>query len=162
MLLAGRRQQLGGYRELMDRHLYNAMRADWEEGPPLKQFTPKCRNLDILEDYSGSMELGEEYWSKWDKKDYTHRQGNGAARIIMDMSWPRKIYLGDGAPCNPNGGMKNYQEFEEVEMTSDAEFRKAMYWSGWPVEVAKTDWSVAYKHVSVCNPVGGVLWTVLH
>jgi hypothetical protein len=38
-----------------------------------------------------------------------------------------------------------------VEMTSDAEFRKAMYWSGWPVEVAKTDWSVAYKHVSVCN-----------
>ena len=195
----------------MDRHLYTAMRADWEEAPPLKQFTPKCRNLDILEDYSGSMELGEEYWSKWDKKEYTHRQGsmvdhkalkrvavrlgykdmrkvdficnflehgaslgvegegrlpsmgdnnatcyqfgsrvadslqagindgylcgpltraevdtiwpegvkvspmmvrlkpNGSARIIMDMSWPRKIYLGDGAACSPNEGMKSYQ-----------------------------------------------------
>ena len=26
-----------------------------------------------------------------------------------------------------------------------------MFWSGWPVEVMKTDWSVAYKHISVCN-----------
>ena len=60
----------------MDRHLYTAMRADWEEAPPLEQFTPKCRNLDILEDYSGSMDLREEYWSKWDKKDYSHRQGS--------------------------------------------------------------------------------------
>ena len=253
MLLAGQRQQLGGYRELMDKHLYTAMREEWEEALPLKTFKPKCKNLDILEDYSGSPDLGDEYWSKWDKKDYLHRQGsmvdhealervatrlgykdmgkvkyicdflehgaslgvegegrmpsmgqnnatcyqfgsrvadslqagindghlcgpltreevdniwpegvkvspmmvrlkpNGSARIIMDMSWPRKIYLGEGKACSPNEGMKNYKEFEAVEMTSDAHFRRAMYWSGWPVEVAKTDWSVAYKHVSVCN-----------
>ena len=42
----------------MDRHLYAAMRADWEEAPALKQFTPKCKNLDVLKDYSGSVELG--------------------------------------------------------------------------------------------------------
>ena len=45
--------------------------------------------------------------------------------------------------------MKNFEEFEEVQMTTDAKFRRAMYWSGWPVEVMKTDWSIAYKHVSV-------------
>jgi hypothetical protein len=194
---------------------YTAMRADWEEAPPLKQFTPKCRNLDILEHYSGSKDLGEEYWSKWDKKDYTHRQGsmvdhealkrvaarlgykdmgkvdlicnflehgagaslgvegegrmpsmgdnnatcyqygsrvadslqagindgylcgplaieevdniwpegvkvspmmvrlkpNGSARIIMDMSWPRKIYLGDGKACSPNEGMRSSRKW---------------------------------------------------
>ena len=34
-------------------------------------------------------------------------------------------------------------------MTTDAKFRRAMYWAGWPVEVMNTDWSIAYKHVSV-------------
>ena len=34
-------------------------------------------------------------------------------------------------------------------MTTDAKFRRAIYWSGWPVEVMKTDWIIAYKHVSV-------------
>ena len=237
----------------MDKHLYTAMRAEWEEAPPLKSFTPKCQNLDILEDYSRTPDLGEEYWAKWDKKAYQERSGsmvdhvalervanrigykdmakvkhicsfleqgaslgvegegrmpsqgqnnatvneygsrvadslqaginegylcgpltqqevtelwpegvkvspmmvrlkpNGSARIIMDMSWPRKIYLGDGKACSPNEGMRNFEEFESVEMTSDAHFRRAMYWSGWPVEVAKTDWAVAYKHVTVCN-----------
>ena len=76
MLLAGQRLQFGGYRELMDKHLYTAMREEWEEAPPLKTFKPKYKNLDILEDYSGSPDLGDEYWSKWDKKDYLHRQGS--------------------------------------------------------------------------------------
>ena len=237
----------------MDRHLYKAMRADWEEGPPLKNFTAKCKNLEIMKEYSGSVDLDEDYWSKWDKKEYTPTHGsmvdhkalkrvavrlgykdmkkvdficgflehgadlgveeegrlpskgdnnatcyeygdrvadslqaglndgylcgpltrsevdaiwpegvkvspmmvrlkpNGSARIIMDMSWPRKVYLGGGAACSPNEGMKNYQEYEKPEMTTDEVFRRAMYWAGWPVEVAKTDWSVAYKHVSVCS-----------
>ena len=45
--------------------------------------------------------------------------------------------------------MKRYQEYEQVVMSSDIKFRKAMFWSGWPCEVMKTDWSIAYKHVSV-------------
>jgi hypothetical protein len=60
----------------MDKHLYTAMRKEWEEAPPLKSFTPKCKNLEILEDYSGTQDLGEEYWSKWDKKDYHERNGS--------------------------------------------------------------------------------------
>ncbi len=74
---------------------------------------------------------------------------NGSARIIMDMSWPKKVKLGTGKACSPDEGMKNFEEFEEVQMTTDAKLRRAMYWSGWPVEVMKTDWSIAYKHVSV-------------
>ena len=38
--------------------------------------------------------------------------------------------------------MHEYYEFKEVQMTSDVQFRRAMYWAGWPV---------AYKHISVCR-----------
>ena len=74
---------------------------------------------------------------------------NGAARIIVDLSYPHDQELGKGKPCSPNEGMKNYMEFEEVQMTTDKKFRKAMFWSGWPVEVMKTDWCIAYKHIAV-------------
>ena len=74
---------------------------------------------------------------------------NGAARIIMDLSYPHDQELGNGVPCSPNEGMKNFKEFEEVQMTTDKKFRKAMFWSGWPAEVMKTDWCIAYKHISV-------------
>ena len=60
---------------------------------------------------------------------------NGSARIIMDMSWPNKVKLGEGKACSPNEVMRDYVEFEEVQMTTDAKFRRAMYWAGWPVEV---------------------------
>ena len=68
----------------MDKHLYTAMRAEWEEAPPLKSFTPKCQNLDILEDYSRTPDLGEEYWSKWDKKDYQERKGSMVDHVALE------------------------------------------------------------------------------
>ena len=74
---------------------------------------------------------------------------NGSARIIMDLSYPHKHKLGDGEPCSVNEGLKNFVEFESVEMTTDARLRRAMYWAGFPFVMAKTDWSVAYKHISV-------------
>ena len=36
-------------------------------------------------------------------------------------------------------------------MTSDAQSRIALFWSGKPVEFMKADWAMAYKHVSVSN-----------
>ena len=55
---------------------------------------------------------------------------NGSARIIMDMSWPKKVKLGEGKACSPNEGMRDYVEYEEVQMTTDAKFKRAMYWAG--------------------------------
>ena len=81
----------------------------------------------------------------------TRMKPNGSIRIIMDLSYPHDVSLGQGVPCSPNEGLKHYEEFQKVEMTSDKSFRKAMFWSGWPVEVMKSDWSIAYKHISV-NP----------
>ena len=36
---------------------------------------------------------------------------NGSARIIMDMSWPKKVKLGVGKACSLNEGMKNFAEY---------------------------------------------------
>ena len=60
----------------MDKHLYTALRELWKEAPPLKTFSPKCNNLEILDDYESSPDLGEEYWSKWNKREYKPRQGS--------------------------------------------------------------------------------------
>ena len=76
---------------------------------------------------------------------------NGSARIIMDLSHPRDVQLHTEEACSPNTGMKNFTPFEPLTMTSDKEFREAMIWAGWPADVMKTDWSIAYKHVSVCS-----------
>ena len=54
----------------MDKHLYTALREQWEEAQPLKTFSPKCTNLEILDDYESSPDLGEEYWSEWNKREY--------------------------------------------------------------------------------------------
>ena len=92
MLLAGRRLQSRGFRELMDKHLYTAMREQWEEAPPLKTFKPKCSNLDILDDYASSPDLGEEYWSKWDKKEYEPRMGSMVDHVALERVATRLGY----------------------------------------------------------------------
>ena len=74
---------------------------------------------------------------------------NGSARIIMDLSYPHKQELGCGEPCSVNEGLKHYVGFETPVMTTDVKLRRAMYWAGFPFVMAKTDWCVAYKHVSV-------------
>ena len=43
----------------------NAIRRDPEVEPPLKQFTPQNKNLEVLKDYTKV--LGKEYWDQWDK-----------------------------------------------------------------------------------------------
>ena len=44
-----------------------ATRKDPEVEPPLKQFTPKNKNLVMLQDCTKG--LGEEYWDQWDRHD---------------------------------------------------------------------------------------------
>ena len=36
-------------RALMDKKRYSGRRELWEEAPELKEFKPRCKNLDILE-----------------------------------------------------------------------------------------------------------------
>ena len=73
----------------------------------------------------------------------------GQARIIMDLSAPHGVQMGHGEACSPNEGLRGFKEFELIEMSSDKKFRRALYWAGWPAEIMKMDWSIAYKHVSV-------------
>ena len=91
----------------MDKHLYTAMRTEWEEAPPLKSFTPKCKNLEVLEDYSGTPDLGEEYWSKWDKKEYQLRQGSMVDHVALDRVARRLGYKDMGKVDYINSFLEN-------------------------------------------------------
>ena len=42
---------------------------------------------------------------------------NGAARIIMDLSYPHYVRLGKGMACSPNAGMEAFEEFEPVSIS---------------------------------------------
>ena len=57
-----------------NKKLEKGMRKDPEVEPPLKQFTPKNKNLVLLDDYTKV--LGEEYLDQWDKHEY-----------IVTMDW---------------------------------------------------------------------------
>ena len=74
---------------------------------------------------------------------------NGAARIIMDLSYPHDVRLGEGMVCSPNMGMEEFEEFEPVSMTGDSKWRRCMHRAGRPAAFLKADWDMAYKHVSV-------------
>ena len=51
-----------------------ATRKDPEVEPPLKQFTPKNKNLVMVQDCTKG--LGEEYWDQWDKHEYIVTPGS--------------------------------------------------------------------------------------
>ena len=44
---------------------------------------------------------------------------NGAAMIIMNLSWPHEGVLGDGKAISVNAGMSEWESFEDTKMTSD-------------------------------------------
>jgi hypothetical protein len=74
---------------------------------------------------------------------------NGAAHIIMDLSYPHDVRLSQGMACSPNAGMEAFEEFEPVSMTGDGKWRRCLYWAGRLAAFLKADWDMAYKHVSV-------------
>ena len=85
---------------------------------------------------------------------------NGGVRIIIDMSFPRyktweeggkwrTVQLGDGKVLSPNAGMEMWKEVEECTMSTDRDFRQALYYCGRNARMAKNDWAHAYKHVPV-------------
>ena len=99
----------------------------------------------------GPMHRDEIPWTDFKVSPMTVRlKPNGAARIIMNLSFPHEPQLGSGEACSPNEGMKCFQEFEPVSMGSDSKWRRMMYIAGRPAEMIKADWDMAYKHVSVC------------
>ena len=57
-----------------NKKLENAFRRDPEVEQPLKQFTPKNKNLEVLEDYTKV--LGKEYWDQWKKHEYVVTPGS--------------------------------------------------------------------------------------
>ena len=85
---------------------------------------------------------------------------NGGVRIIIDMSFPRyktweeggkwrTVQVGDGKVLSPNAGMELWEEVEECTMSTDRDFRKALYICGRNAKMSKNDWAHAYKHVPV-------------
>ena len=85
---------------------------------------------------------------------------NGGVRIIIDMSFPRyrkwedegkwrRVRIGDGKVLSPNAGMELWKEVEECTMSTDKDFRKALYMCGRNAKMAKNDWAHAYKHIPV-------------
>ena len=57
-----------------NKKLENAIRRDPEVEPPLKQFTPKNKNLEVLEE--NTKVLGKDYWDQCDKHDYVVAPGS--------------------------------------------------------------------------------------
>jgi hypothetical protein len=55
---------------------------------------------------------------------------NGAACIIMDLSYPHDMRLGKGMACSPNVGMEAFEEFEPVSMIGDQKWRRCMHRAG--------------------------------
>ena len=70
---------------------------------------------------------------------------DGAARIIMNLSWPHDGKLGDGTVVSVNAGMEEWEAFEDTVMTSDRAWRKCLYRAGCPAQMVKSDWTSAYK-----------------
>ena len=115
-------------------------------------------------DWSEVAELGEIKIIPID----TRPKPNGACRIIINMSHPhtkiwdeekqmmREAELGDGVPLSPNMGNKEWADFEECSMSSDREFRRALYENGKGSVMCKSDWAFAYKHIPVCRKDWGM------
>ena len=70
---------------------------------------------------------------------------NGAARIIMNLSWPHDGKLGDGTVISVNADMSEWEAFEDTMMTSDRAWRECLYRAGCPAQMVKSDWNAAYK-----------------
>ena len=49
---------------------------DLEDDPPVKKILSKNKNLEILEDYSVGVDLGEEYWRGWINNHYKPERGS--------------------------------------------------------------------------------------
>ena len=99
----------------------------------------------------GPLKRSEIPWTSYTVSQMTVRlKANGAARIIMNLSFPHEPKLGKGEACSPNEGMRCFEEFEKVTMGSDSKLRTMMHRAGRPCEMIKADWDMAYKHVSVC------------
>lgn len=91
----------------------------------------------------------------------TRPKPNGSSRIIINMSNPHaKIYdpelkskrearVGDGVALSPNMGLSQWKEFEPCLMSTNEDFRFALYACGWKARFCKSDWAHAYKHVPV-------------
>ena len=91
----------------------------------------------------------------------TRPKPNGACRIIINMSHPhtkmwdevmkemREAEVGDGLALSPNMGNKTWRDFEECIMSSNIDFRRALYLCGREAIFCKSDWAHAYKHVPV-------------
>ena len=94
----------------------------------------------------GPLTLEEMPWEAFKVSPMTVRlKPNGAARIIMNLSWPHEGKLGDGIPISVNEGMADWVSFEETRMTSDYKWRECLYRAGCPCAIVKSDWNSAYK-----------------
>ena len=74
-----------------------------------------------------------------------HRKPNGAARIIMNLSWPHERALGNGKAISVNAGMSEWESFEDTKMTSDTRWREGLYRARCPASMVKSDWNIANK-----------------
>ena len=86
---------------------------------------------------------------------------NGSVRIIINMSDPhtkvfdketkcvREAKVGDGVALSPNMGLSGWLDFEPCLMSTDEDFRRAMFGCGRGCRFCKSDWSHAYKHCPV-------------
>ena len=66
----------------------------------------------------GTLTEKEMPWTQFKVSPMTVRlKPNGAARIIMDLSWPHERALGDGKAISVNAGMSDWESFEDTKMT---------------------------------------------
>ena len=96
----------------------------------------------------GPLSKEEMPWTDFKVSPMTVRlKPNGAAMIIMNLSWPHEGVLGDGKAISVNAGMSEWESFEDTKMTSDSRWSECfcLYRAGCPASMVKSDWNSAYK-----------------
>ena len=82
---------------------------------------------------------------------------NGGVRIIIDLSFPRyntwkedgkwrTVQVGDCKVLSPNAGMELWKEIEECSMSTDKDFRQALYICGRNAKMSKM---TGHMHISM-------------
>ena len=75
-IVLGPRTGVLNAQRIWDKHIFGVRDKEWEENPPSKQFKAKNISLLVLEEYPVGKDYGQDYWSKWIKRDYKPRKGS--------------------------------------------------------------------------------------
>ena len=77
---------------IWDKYVYGVRHREPEVDPPSKEFKAKNTNLLVLKEYPVGIDYGQDYWSRWIKRDYIPKNGsmvdhNMVRRVAQDLNY---------------------------------------------------------------------------